>query len=97
MRRITTVLGAAAVLSSFAVSAANAAGSGPESGGLITPVNPVSELDAVATTGIPAEHHAELPKVKHQLAGLSHLRDLNQLHQLTDLGAPVLNLLPAVG
>nr|WP_069625821.1 hypothetical protein [Streptomyces niveus] len=92
MRRITTVLGAAVALSSFAGSAANAAGPAP----LITPVNPVTELDALAASGIPAEQQAELPKVKNQLAGLSHLRDLNQLHQLTDLAAPVLGLVPAV-
>ncbi|MEU9745836.1 hypothetical protein [Streptomyces niveus] len=92
MRRITTVLGAAVALSSFAASAANAAGPAP----LITPVNPVTELDALAASGIPAEQQAELPTVKNQLAGLSHLRDLNQLHQLTDLAAPVLGLVPAV-
>lgn len=92
MHRITTVLAAAAALSSFAVSNANAAG--PTE--LITPVNPFSELDALAATSIPAEHQAELPKVKNQLAGLSHLNDLSQLHQLTDLAAPVTGLLPAV-
>lgn len=92
MRRITTVLAAAAALSPLAVSAANAAGPGQ----LVTPINPLTELDSIAATGIPAEDQAELPKMKNQLAGLSHLHDLGQLHQITDLAAPVTGLLPAV-
>lgn len=59
-------------------------------------VNPVGELDAIATTGIPAKYAAQLPKVKNQLTGLNHLSELNQLHQLTDQAAPVLNLVNAV-
>ncbi|KAF9344949.1 hypothetical protein BGX26_003709 [Mortierella sp. AD094] len=60
------------------------------------PINPISELDTTATSRIPAEYQAQLPKVKNQLAGLSHLNDLSQLHQLTDQATPVLNLVPAV-
>lgn len=94
MKRIAAVLAASAALSPLAVSAAHAA---EPSGQLIKPVNPLSELDAIATSGIPEEHRAEMPTAKNQLAGLSHLNDLNQLTQLTDLVAPVTNVLPAVG
>lgn len=59
-------------------------------------LNPVSELDAIATTGMPAQDAGKLPKVKDQLAGLNHLSELNQLHQLTDQAAPVLGLVNAV-
>ncbi|MFJ5292706.1 hypothetical protein [Streptomyces sp. NPDC088348] len=65
-----------------------------DAAGRVAPkVNPVGELDAIATTGIPAEYAARLPKVKDQLAGLN---ELNQLHQLTDQAAPVLALASAV-
>ncbi|MET9534845.1 hypothetical protein ABZY02_30505 [Streptomyces sp. NPDC006649] len=68
-----------------------------DAAGRVAPkVNPVGELDAIATTGIPAEYAARLPKVKDQLAGLNHLNELNQLHQLTDQAAPVLALASAV-
>ncbi|WP_327298973.1 MULTISPECIES: hypothetical protein [unclassified Streptomyces] len=59
-------------------------------------LNPIGELDAVATSGIPAPYAARLPKVKDQLAGVNHLNELNQLHQLTDQAAPVLSLVSAV-
>jgi len=45
---------------------------------------------------IPAEHQAEIPKVASQLQGMNHLNDLQQLHQVTDLAAPVTGLLPSI-
>lgn len=59
-------------------------------------LNPITQLDTLAASGLPAEHQAELPRVSNQLAGLNHLNDLNQLHQVTDLAAPVTGLLPGI-
>ncbi|MFE1954155.1 MULTISPECIES: hypothetical protein [Streptomyces] len=75
--------------------AAPAAQAAPLTG--VEPISPIATLDQVSTLGVPAEHKAELPTAREQLSGLSHLNDLNQLHQATDLVAPVTNLLPAVG
>ncbi|MGW2862618.1 hypothetical protein [Streptomyces sp. SDr-06] len=93
-RRIATVLAVAAGVSGLALSTASAAGPLDK---LVKPINPVSELDTIATTNIPAQYTAQLPTVKNQLAGLNHLNDLRQLTQLTDQAAPVLNLLPTAG
>ncbi|MFG2721137.1 hypothetical protein ACGFW5_22990 [Streptomyces sp. NPDC048416] len=95
-RRIATVLAVAvaAGVSGLAVSSANAAGPLDHLG---KPLNPISELDNIASSGIPAPYAAQLPGVKSQLAGLNHLNDLNQLHQVTDPVAPLLNLVSAAG
>lgn len=92
-RRIATFVALAAALPCLAVSSANAAGA---AGRVDSRLNPVSELDSIAASGIPAKNAAQLPKVTNQLGGLNHLSDLNQLHQLTGQAAPVLGLLPAV-
>ncbi|MFJ8310921.1 MULTISPECIES: hypothetical protein [unclassified Streptomyces] len=92
-RRIATVLAVAAGVSGLAASAANAAGPLDR---MVPQVNPVSQLDALSTRGIPAEYRAEFPTASNQMAGLKHLNDLGQLHQVTDQAAPVANLVPAV-
>ncbi|QEU94295.1 hypothetical protein [Streptomyces kanamyceticus] len=53
----------------------------------------LSAIDKLGTTAIPEEHRAQLPTVESQLSGLQRLNDL---HQLTDLVAPVTNAVPAV-
>lgn len=59
-------------------------------------ISPTGTLDSLAASSIPAEHRAEVPSVTNQLGGLNDLYQLQQLHQLTDLAAPVTGLLPAV-
>lgn len=59
-------------------------------------VNPVATLDSLAASDIPAEQQAGLPRPSAQLAGLNHLNDLDHLHQITDLAAPVTGLLPGI-
>lgn len=59
-------------------------------------LNPITQLDALAVSDIPAEHQADIPRVSEQLGGLNRLNDLNQLHQVTDLVAPVTGLLPGL-
>ena len=57
----------------------------------------MSQVDSLAESSIPSEHRAELPSVSGQFRGADKgLAELNQLHQLTDLVAPVTGLLPSV-
>ncbi|MDX2561671.1 hypothetical protein PV371_18670 [Streptomyces sp. TX20-6-3] len=91
-RRISSVLAVAAAFSCLGASAAQAVADSP----LGPPINPVSELDALATTGIPEESKAQFPGIAGQLGGLSQVHQVNQLHQLTDLAAPATGLLPEI-
>ncbi|MER5428164.1 hypothetical protein [Streptomyces sp. NPDC002588] len=93
-RRIAAAAALAAGVAGFAAPLAHAA-EAVDTGRF----NPVTTLDTLTTSGIPAEHRAALPPVSGQLAELnkvSELNKLNELHQLTDLVAPVTGLLPAV-
>ncbi|MFE0510006.1 hypothetical protein [Streptomyces sp. NPDC058964] len=95
-RRIVAAIGLAAGVTGLAAPMASAADMGAQNSGKI---NPVAMLDELATSDIPAEHRAELPRVSEQLHsvnGINELNQLNQLHQVTDLVAPVTGLLPAV-
>ncbi|MET7684863.1 hypothetical protein [Streptomyces sp. NPDC005423] len=92
-RRIAAAVGFAVGVTGLAAPMASAAAAAPQDTGKI---HPLAMIDALATSEVPADHAARLPKISQQLAGLSHLNDLNQLHQLTDLAAPVTGLLPAV-
>lgn len=58
--------------------------------------NPVATLESLATSDIPDGQQAGLPRPSAQLAGLNPLNDLKQLHQITDLAAPVTGLLPGI-
>ncbi|WP_018529497.1 MULTISPECIES: hypothetical protein [unclassified Streptomyces] len=57
------------------------------------PISPTSTLDSVSTMAIPADHRADMPTTASQLSGLNRL---NELHQVTDLVAPVTNVVPSV-
>ncbi|MFF1448467.1 hypothetical protein ACFVYF_09985 [Streptomyces sp. NPDC058274] len=92
-RRIVAAVGLAVGITGLAAPMANAAG--PEAPGA-GKLNPVTMLDSLAVSEIPAEHRDKLPRVSQQIAGLNRLHDLNQLHQVTDLVAPVTNLLPGL-
>ncbi|WP_438293222.1 hypothetical protein [Streptomyces sp. HUAS TT7] len=92
-RRIATVLVVAAGAAGLAASTASAAGPVDR---LVRAADPTTELDAIATSGIPAEYRAQFPTTREQLAGVGHLNDVNKLRQLTDQAAPVTNLVPGV-
>ncbi|MBN0042636.1 hypothetical protein JS756_00615 [Streptomyces actuosus] len=95
-RRIVAAACLAVGAAGFAAPAANAADAGAQGTGRL---NPVHVLDSLATSDIPAEHRAEMPRVSQQLGSLNRMNELNklnELHQLTDLAAPVTGLLPAV-
>ncbi|MDQ0585008.1 hypothetical protein [Streptomyces rishiriensis] len=94
-RRIAAIAALAAGVTGFAAPLASAADA-PAAGR----INPMSVLDSLATSQIPAEHRADLPPVSRQLGELNKvggLQQLNELHQVTDLVAPVTGLLPAIG
>ncbi|MFG2524761.1 hypothetical protein [Streptomyces sp. NPDC048527] len=86
-RRVLAAVALAAGVSALAMPAAEAAPVGPLGG-----MKPIS-LDDITTSSVPAEHKAEIPTVNEQLGGLNRL---NELHQVTDLVAPVTGLLPSV-
>ncbi|KQX67515.1 MULTISPECIES: hypothetical protein [unclassified Streptomyces] len=94
-RRIAALAALAAGVAGLAAPMASAA-EAPAGG----KINPMTTLDSLATSQIPAEHRAELPPVSRQLGELNkvgELEKLNELHQVTDLVAPVTGLLPAIG
>ncbi|WP_314220044.1 hypothetical protein [Streptomyces zaehneri] len=94
-RRIAALAALAAGVTGLAAPMASAA-EAPATGR----INPMTALDSLATSQIPAQHRADLPPVSRQLGELNkvgQLEKLNELHQVTDLVAPVTGLLPAVG
>ncbi|MFE9768623.1 hypothetical protein ACFYPC_29610 [Streptomyces sp. NPDC005808] len=91
-RRIAAAVGLAVGVTGLAAPMANAAVSEAPK-----PLNPIAELDRLAVSEIPAKYQAAIPKVSTQLAGLNRLNEgLDQLHQVTDLLAPVAGVLPAL-
>lgn len=95
-RRIVAAIGLAAGVTALAAPLANAADTSALNTGK---VEPVAALDSLATSDIPAQYSGQVPRVSEQLRstkGLSDLNQLGQLHQLTDLVAPVTGLLPAI-
>lgn len=90
---MVAAVGLAIGVTGLAAPMASAAGSEAQNAGKL---NPIAELDSLAMSDIPAEHQADVPLPSRQLRGLSRLSDLNQLHQVTDLAAPVTGLLPGL-
>jgi hypothetical protein len=95
-RRISSILAVAAAFSCLGGAAAGTASAADATGPLGPKINPISELDSLATTGIPEESRGRFPGIAGQLNGLDWLNGLGQPHQLTDQAAPVTGLLPAV-
>ncbi|MFF1548999.1 hypothetical protein [Streptomyces sp. NPDC058291] len=90
-RRIAAIAALAAGVAGLAAPMASAADA-PAAGQL----NPMTTLDTLVADQIPAEHRAELPPLSRQLGELNkvtQLQQLNALHQVTDLVAPVTGLL----
>ncbi|MET9075159.1 hypothetical protein [Streptomyces sp. NPDC004232] len=87
-RRIVAALGLAAGITGLAVPTANAAPTGAPHKALL---NPMTTLDAIAVSDIPAAHRKEVPKVSEQMRALNRVDQLNKLdalHQVTDLAGP---------
>ncbi|MFF2847971.1 hypothetical protein ACFVT5_16880 [Streptomyces sp. NPDC058001] len=93
-RRILAAVALATGASAFAAPAATAAGTSQQ---VMEVPSVISRLDSLSASSVTPEHRAEMPTVTGQLGGLNQgVSRLNELHQLTDLVAPVTGLLPAV-
>ncbi|MFK4065148.1 hypothetical protein [Streptomyces sp. NPDC029674] len=53
-------------------------------------------VDGLGRVGMPADQAARMPHLKDQLTGLNQLNELNRLRTLTDLVAPITNLVPGI-
>ncbi|MHC5904594.1 hypothetical protein ACVNF4_11905 [Streptomyces sp. S6] len=95
-RRMLAAAALAAGVAGLAAPMASAADAVPADG----KVNPIALLDDLAVSDIPAEHQDKMPRVSSQVSEVKKLggipNELGQLHQLTDLAAPVTGLLPAI-
>ncbi|MBO1337414.1 hypothetical protein [Streptomyces sp. VRA16 Mangrove soil] len=88
-RRVLTAVLLAAGATAIAVPTAGAAPL-PLGG---EPISPTTALDSVSGMAVPDEYQGQLPSTAQQLSGLNRL---NELHQATDLVAPVTNAIPSV-
>jgi hypothetical protein len=85
-RRIAAAVGLAAGITALAAPLASASDStiqnrdGSE-------LNPISVIDSLATTGVPAEHRAEMPRPSEQLQQLNRVSELGQLDRVAHMGA----------
>ncbi|MFE2297213.1 hypothetical protein ACFXAW_03355 [Streptomyces sp. NPDC059445] len=92
-RRIVAAVGLAVGVTGLAAPMATAAGSEAHD---TAKLSPMTTLDSLATNNIPAAAQSRVPRPSSQLGGLNRLYELNQLHQVTDLAAPVTGLLPGI-
>ncbi|MEV5840946.1 hypothetical protein AB0M32_03130 [Streptomyces sp. NPDC051985] len=92
-RRIVAAVGLAVGVTGLAAPLANAADASAQHPGKLTALG---VLDSLARTDIPAEYQNEIPKVSEQVQGLNGVQRLGELHQITDLAAPVTGLLPGI-
>ncbi|MFJ8079136.1 hypothetical protein ACIQ6Y_00715 [Streptomyces sp. NPDC096205] len=93
-RRILAAACLAAGVTALAAPSAGAAETDAKAG---SSLSPIALLDALATSDIPESHRGALPRPSQQLAQLNRVpSDLDQLHQITDLAAPVTGLLPGL-
>ncbi|BCL25875.1 hypothetical protein ACFFS2_13615 [Streptomyces aurantiacus] len=90
-RRIVAAVGLAISVTGLAVPSAGAA-TVPRTEKL----DLLAELDSIAVSDLPVEHRNKMPKISEGIHNLNGLRQLGQLHQVTDLAAPVMGLVPAV-
>ncbi|EGX54966.1 hypothetical protein SZN_35267 [Streptomyces zinciresistens K42] len=95
-RRIAAAVGLAAGLTGLAAPLA-AAAPAPEPGAATT--NPLTALDSLATTGVPADRQAAMPRPSDQLARLDQLKEMarqQQPRQVKAVDTPVTRMLPAL-
>ncbi|MFJ9561182.1 hypothetical protein ACIRQQ_14245 [Streptomyces fuscichromogenes] len=92
-RRIVAAVGLAVGVTGLAAPLATAADASAQHPGKLTALG---MLDSLARSDIPAQYKHEIPKVSEQVQGLNGVQKLGELHQVTDLAAPVTGLLPAI-
>ncbi|MEV0253069.1 hypothetical protein AB0H82_02170 [Streptomyces sp. NPDC050732] len=91
-RRLITAVSLAAGAVALATPAAQASAPTQDTGRMEV----LDTIDGLGTTGMPAEQAARMPHLKDQLVGVNRLNELNQLRQITDLVAPLTNLVPGI-
>ncbi|MER7834898.1 hypothetical protein ABTY98_03040 [Streptomyces sp. NPDC096040] len=89
-RRIVAAVGLAVGVTGLAAPLASAADASAQDPGKLTALG---VLDSLSRSDIPAEYKDEIPKVSEQLQGL---HKLGELHQITDLAAPAMGLVPGI-
>ncbi|MET9088620.1 hypothetical protein ABZX77_43225 [Streptomyces sp. NPDC004237] len=92
-RRIVAAVGLAVGVTGLAAPLANAADASAQHPAKLSALG---MLDSLARTDIPAEYQNEIPKVSEQVQGLNGVQRLGELHQITDLAAPVMGLVPGI-
>ncbi|MFF5139817.1 hypothetical protein ACFY6U_08810 [Streptomyces sp. NPDC013157] len=92
-RRIVAAVGLAVGVTGLAAPLANAADASAQHPGKLTALG---VLDSVSRSDVPAEYRGRMPKVSEQVQGLNGLHKLGELHQVTDLAAPAMGLLPGI-
>ncbi|MEV5959750.1 hypothetical protein AB0M11_39465 [Streptomyces sp. NPDC051987] len=92
-RRIVAAVGLALGVTGLAAPLANAADASAHHPGKLTALG---TLDSLARSDIPAPYKEELPRVSDQVQGLNGVQKLGELHQVTDLAAPVMGLVPGI-
>jgi len=85
-RRIVAAVGLAAGITALAAPLASASDSTIQNRDA-SELNPISMLDGLATSGIPAERRAEVPRPSEQLQQLNRLNNLEQLDRVAHMGA----------
>jgi hypothetical protein len=89
-RRIVAAVGLAVGVTGLAAPLASAADASAQDPGKLTVLG---VLDSLSRSDIPAEYKDEVPTVSEQLEGLHRL---SELHQITDLAAPAMGLVPGI-
>ncbi|MEU0970288.1 hypothetical protein ABZ357_34550 [Streptomyces sp. NPDC005917] len=92
-RRIVAAVGLAVGVTGLAAPLANAADASAQHPGKLTALG---TLDSLARSDIPAEYKDEIPKVSEQVQALNGIHKLSELHQITDLAAPLMGLVPGI-
>ncbi|MEV7392823.1 hypothetical protein [Streptomyces sp. NPDC091215] len=92
-RRIVAAVGLAVGVTGLAAPLANAADASPQHTGKISPLG---LIDSVSRSDLPAKYQHEIPTLAEQVQGLRGLQKLGELHQVTDLAAPAMNLVPGI-
>ena len=85
-RRIVAAVGLAVGITGLAAPLANASDAAVQNRDG-SELNPITTLDSLAVSGIPAERRAEIPRVSQQLQQLNRLNNLGQLDRVAHMGA----------
>ncbi|MGW3121414.1 hypothetical protein ACWDBW_30400 [Streptomyces sp. NPDC001107] len=85
-RRIVAAVGLAAGITALAAPLASASDATIQNKDA-SELNPISTLDSLAQSGIPAERRAEVPRPSQQIQNLNRLNNLQQLDRVARMGA----------